>query len=165
VTIPSHSLETLPTDPKLDRSITEYMATLICSSFVHIRIWRLVEIRRIQHPVSRFAQLVICILSQDEQVRIGLDLDKLLGQIRVRPDAMAHAIGSSLDHRHILCRLWSVEIRRMRRTTGESRHILSTVFASLVVAVAGRSENRAQKLVSVFGLFHRRYRCCQLEKT
>jgi hypothetical protein len=64
-----------------------------------------------------------------------------------------------LRHRHILCNVRSAEIWRTRRTTGDSRHILSTGFASLVVAVAGRSERRAQQLVSASGLFHRWYRC------
>jgi hypothetical protein len=73
---------------------------LLCSSFVHSWIWRFVKVRLIHHPTSRFTKLVVCILFQDDQNRVGLDLDEILGQIRICPDPLViTSICNGLRHR------------------------------------------------------------------
>ncbi len=136
VKMSSHNLETLSTDSICTSSIRElarwksvsdslirsnttffkgwtvedrvHIHPLICSSFVHRWIWRFVNVRRIQHPTSRFTKLVVCILFQDDQIRIGLDLDEIIGQIRICPDLLSMtSICNGLRHRtqQIVCML------------------------------------------------------------
>jgi hypothetical protein len=98
---------------------------------------------------SRFTKLVVHILFQDDQIRVGLDLDEILGQIRICPDPLAiTSICSGLRHRHFAFAFsllfTSIEIlRRVRRTTAlsagecECSHILSPV--SPTVSICSRS--------------------------
>ncbi len=96
---------------------------LLCSSFVHSWILRFVKVRRIQHPSNGFTKLVVRILFQDDQIRVGLDLEEILDQIRICPDPLAiTSICSGLRHCHFALAFsllfTSIKIlRRARRTT------------------------------------------------
>jgi hypothetical protein len=47
-----------------------------------------------------FTKLVVRILFQDDQIRVGLDLDEILGQIRICPDPLTiTSICNGLRHR------------------------------------------------------------------
>ncbi len=68
----------------------------------------------------------MCILFQDDQIRVGLDLDEILGQIRVYPDPLAiTSICNGLRHRtHQIVSMVGLFHMRCRNARNDNHQLL-----------------------------------------